>query len=90
MTFEPTMALWLDDRLGRPIFTMSKRELLDNLLGWEIFHALQEAKIVIENWCRELNEIRSHGSLGYRPPAPQTRTLALTFALAGGGRLDLL
>jgi hypothetical protein len=33
-------------------------------------------------------EIRPHGSLGYRPPAPQTRTLTPALAFTGGGRLD--
>ena len=45
-------------------------------------------KIRTENWPREYNEIRPHGSLGYRPPAPQTRIMIPTLAFAGGGRLD--
>jgi len=63
-------------------------KLRDELLNREIFYTLQEAKILIENWRREYNEIRPHSSLGYRPPAPQARTLIPAFALAGGGRLD--
>ena len=62
--------------------------LRDELLNGEIFYTLQEAKILIENWRREYNEIRPHGSLGYRPPAPQTRTLIPALAFTGGGRLD--
>ena len=31
-----------------------------------------EAKILIEKWRREYNEIRPHSSLDYRPPAPVT------------------
>jgi len=62
--------------------------LRDELLNGEIFYTLQEAKILIENWRRECNEIRPHSSLGYRPPAPQTRTLIPALAFAGGGRLD--
>jgi len=58
------------------------------LLNGEIFYTLQEARILIENWRREYNEIRPHGSFGYRPAAPQTRTLIPAFAFAGGGRLD--
>ncbi|MSQ89582.1 MAG: hypothetical protein EXR32_09955, partial [Betaproteobacteria bacterium] len=32
--------------------------------------ACKEARIVIERWRREYNEVRPHSSLGYRPPAP--------------------
>ena len=32
-----------------------------------------EAKILIERWRREYNQIRPHSSLGYRPPAPEAR-----------------
>jgi putative transposase len=62
--------------------------LRDELLNGEISYTLQEAKILIENWRCEYNEIRPHGSLGYRPPAPQARTLIPALACAGGGRLD--
>ncbi len=62
--------------------------LRDELLNREIFYTLQKAKILIETWRREYNEIRPHGSLGHRPPAPQTRTLIPAFALAEGGRLN--
>ena len=34
--------------------------LRDELLNGEIFYTLQEAKILIENWRREYNEIRPH------------------------------
>jgi len=63
-------------------------KLRDELLNREIFYTLEEAKVLIENWRREYNEIRPHSSLGYRPPAPQTRTLIPALASAGGGRLD--
>lgn len=42
----------------------------DELLNGEIFTAPLEAKVLIENWRREYNTIRSHSSLGYKPPAP--------------------
>ena len=45
-------------------------KLRDELLNGEIFTTLLEAKILIENWRREYNEIRPHSALGYRPPAP--------------------
>ena len=62
--------------------------LRDELLNGEIFYTLQEAKILIEEWRRDYNEIRPHGSLGYRPPAPQARTLIPALAFAAGGRVD--
>lgn len=43
----------------------------DELLKGEIFHSLQEAKVLIEQWRKHYNTVRPHGSLGYRPPAPQ-------------------
>jgi len=43
----------------------------NELLNREIFTTLLEAKVLIENWRKEYNEIRPHSSLGYRPPAPR-------------------
>jgi transposase InsO family protein len=48
----------------------------DELLNGEIFYTLREAKVVIERWRREYNEVRPHSSLGYRAPAPLARELA--------------
>ena len=45
----------------------------DEYLNGELFYTLAEAKILIERWRREYNEFRPHSSLGYRPPAPETR-----------------
>ena len=45
--------------------------LRDELLNGEIFYSLAEAKIVIESWRRHYNTVRPHGSLGYKPPAPE-------------------
>ena len=45
-------------------------KLRDELLNREIFTTLLEAKVLIENWRREYNQIRPHSSLGYEPPAP--------------------
>lgn len=50
--------------------------LRDELLNREIFTTLFEAKVLIEGWRREYNEIRPHSSLGYRPPAPKAKLLA--------------
>jgi putative transposase len=46
-------------------------KLRDELLNREIFTKLWEAKVLIEGWRIEYNEIRPHSSLGYRPPAPR-------------------
>jgi putative transposase len=45
--------------------------LRDELLNGEIFYSLKEAQIVIESWRRHYNTLRPHGSLGYKPPAPE-------------------
>jgi putative transposase len=46
-------------------------KLRDELLNREIFTTLPEAKILIEQWRKEYNQVRPHSSLGYRPPAPE-------------------
>jgi len=46
-------------------------KLRDELLNREIFTTLTEAKVLIEQWRREYNQIRPHSALGYRPPAPE-------------------
>ena len=52
-------------------------KLRDELLNCEIFTTMVEAKILIEQWRREYNQVRPHSSLGYRPPAPEAK-LSLT------------
>ena len=47
-------------------------KLRDELLNREIFYTVEEAKILIEKWRNEYNQVRPHSSLGYRPPAPET------------------
>ena len=52
--------------------------LRDELLAREQFDTLLEAKVLIERWRRLYNTVRPHGSLGYRPPAPEaTRPVGL-------------
>ena len=46
-------------------------KIRDELLNREIFTTLKEAKFLIEQWWGENNQVRLHGSLGYRPPAPE-------------------
>jgi putative transposase len=45
-------------------------KLRDELLNREIFTTFTEAKILIEQWRREYNQIRPHSALEYQPPAP--------------------
>ena len=47
-------------------------KLRDELLDREIFTTLTEAKILIEEWRNEYNQVRPHSALNYRPPAPET------------------
>ena len=45
--------------------------LRDELLDGEFFYSLREAQVIIESWRRHYNTVRPHGSIGYRPPAPE-------------------
>ena len=47
-------------------------KMRDELLNCEIFDTLQEAKVLIESWRKEYNQVRPHSALGYRPPAPES------------------
>jgi len=46
-------------------------KLREELLNREIFYTLWEAKVLVERWRKEYNQVRPHSSLGYRPPAPE-------------------
>jgi putative transposase len=46
-------------------------KMRDELLDREIFTTLKEAKVLIEQWRQEYNQVRPHSALGYRPPAPE-------------------
>ena len=46
-------------------------KLRDELLNLEIFTTLEEAKVLIEQWRREYNQVRPHSAKNYRPPAPE-------------------
>ena len=48
-------------------------KLRDELLNREIFDTLGEAKVLVERWRREYNQIRPHSALAYRPPAPEAK-----------------
>jgi len=47
-------------------------KMRDELLNREIFNTLYEARVLLERWRRDYNEVRPHSSLGYKPPAPVT------------------
>ncbi len=54
-------------------------KLRDELLDREIFTTLEEAKILIEQWRKEYNQVRRHNAKNYRPPAPEAiLTMATT------------
>jgi putative transposase len=55
---------------NHPIESFNAR-LRDEFLDGEIFYSPADAKIVIESWRRHYNTVRPHGSLGYKPPAPE-------------------
>ena len=46
-------------------------KLRDECLNREAFSTLLEAKVLIEHWRKEYNQIRPHSACGYRPPAPE-------------------
>ena len=46
-------------------------KLRDELLDREIFTTLEEARILIEQWRKEYNQVRPHSALGYQPPVPE-------------------
>jgi transposase InsO family protein len=52
------------------------------LLDGEIFYSLKEAQVIIESWRRHYNTVRPHGSLGYRPPAPEVFVPAMSMRAA--------
>jgi putative transposase len=46
-------------------------KLRDELLNREVFYTLLEARVLIEDWRRQYNQVRPHSALGYRSPAPE-------------------
>lgn len=48
-------------------------KLRDERLDREVFERLLEAKVLIARCRKAYNTIRPHSSLGYRPPAPESR-----------------
>lgn len=46
-------------------------KLRDELLNRETFTTIKEAKVLIEQWRGEYNQVRPHSILRYQPPAPE-------------------
>lgn len=53
-------------------------KLRDELLNREIFTSLEEAKVLIQQWKREYNQVRPHSAKNYRPPAPEAVLIVTT------------
>ena len=53
-------------------------KLRDELLNREVFTTLEEARVLIEQWRREYNQVRPHSALGYKPPSPEAILSAVT------------
>ena len=51
-------------------------KLRDAWLNGERFYRLHEARVIVEGWRHRYNTQRPHSALGYRPPAPESRTFA--------------
>jgi transposase InsO family protein len=54
-----------------PKISFRWEKLRDELHNREVLDMLAEAKVLVEGWRKEYNHFRPHGSLGYRPPAPE-------------------
>ncbi len=69
-------------RRGRPTHIRSDngyvesftRKLRDEWLNGERFYTLRETQVLVKRWRRRYNTQRPYNALGYRPPAPETRT----------------
>ena len=65
-------------------------KMRDELLNGEIFYTLEEARVLIEGWRREYNQVRPHSALRYRPPAPETiQSTVLAASLLNAQRVTL-
>ena len=53
-------------------------KMRDELLDRETFTTLKEARVLIEQWRQEYNQVRHQSSLGYRPPAPEAILTGVT------------
>jgi transposase InsO family protein len=53
-------------------------KMRDELLDRELFYTLEEAKVLINQWRTEYNQIRPHSAKNYHPPAPEAILAAVT------------
>lgn len=72
--------------LGNPLENGYNKSLnskpMDELLNGGTFYSLKETKVLVEQQRRHYNAIRTHSSLGYRPPVPETKKSLLFQATA--------
>ncbi len=69
---EQTFDTWTRKYAGLGLSELRElRQLLDELLNWELFDTLWEVKVLVERRRQTYNRIRPHSTLGYRPPAPE-------------------
>jgi putative transposase len=50
-------------------------KMRDELLNRELFTTLEEARVLIEEWRKEYNQVRPHSAKGYKAPAPEAKML---------------
>lgn len=50
-------------------------KMRDELLNREEMDTPTEARVLLEQWRHHCNTRRPHGSLGYKSPAPEARSL---------------
>lgn len=62
-------------------------KLRDELLNGDVFNALREAQVLIEEWRRHYNRVRPHSALGYRPPTPEILPATMTSIGSGTDHL---
>jgi putative transposase len=53
-------------------------KMRDELLDREIFTNLEEAKVLLNQWRREYNQVRPHSAKNYHPPAPEAILAGVT------------
>jgi len=46
----------------------------DEFLNGELFGDLYEVRVLTNRWVKHCNTVRSHSALGYKPPAPESKT----------------
>ena len=51
--------------------TLQREAAGSTRLDGEVFYALKEASVVIEQWRKHDNTLRPRAPLGYQPPAPE-------------------